>query len=88
MQSPEGQALLRWADQPQHEFNTIVLIADHQLYIRSEAMFSIFARISAPWRWLRVARIIPAPFRDWMYDKLPSTVIGYLANMIPAIAFA
>ncbi|PRW84794.1 thiol-disulfide oxidoreductase [Pseudomonas simiae] len=70
VQSPEGQALLRWVGLPQHEFNTIVLIADHQFYIRSDAMFSIFARLPAPWRWLRVARIIPGPFRDWMYDKI------------------
>lgn len=70
VQSSEGQALLRWAGLPQHEFNTIVLITDHQFYVRSDAMFSIFACLPAPWRWLRFARIVPGPFRDWMYDKI------------------
>jgi len=70
VQSAEGQALLEWAGLPQHEFSTIVLIADNQSYVRSDAMFRIFARLPAPWRWLRFARIIPGPFRDWMYDKI------------------
>lgn len=70
VQSPEGQALLEWAGLPQHEFNTIVLITDHQFHLRSDAMFRIFACLPAPWRWLRVARIIPGPFRDWMYNKI------------------
>jgi predicted DCC family thiol-disulfide oxidoreductase YuxK len=70
VQSPEGQALLEWAGLPRHEFNTIVLIADHQFHVRSDAMFRIFDRLPAPWRWLRVARIIPGPFRDWMYNRI------------------
>lgn len=70
VQSPEGQALLEWAGLPRHEFNTIVLIAEHQHHVRSDAMFRIFARLPAPWRWLRAARIIPGPFRDWMYNKI------------------
>lgn len=70
VQSPEGQALLGWAGLPQREFNTIVLIADQHFYIRSDAMFRIFACLPAPWRWLKLARIIPAPLRDWMYDKI------------------
>lgn len=70
VQSPEGQALLAWARLPQDRFNTIVLIADNEVSIRSAAMFEILARLPPPWRWLTVAKVVPAGVRDWMYDKI------------------
>lgn len=70
VQSPEGQELLRWAGLPQDKFNTIVLISNNEVSIRSAAMFGILGRLNAPWRWLTVARVIPAALRDWMYDKI------------------
>ena len=70
VQSPEGQELLRWAGLPQDKFNTIVLISNNKVYIRSEAMLEILCRLNAPWRWLTAARVVPAAIRDWMYDKI------------------
>ncbi|OCR26036.1 thiol-disulfide oxidoreductase [Pseudomonas syringae] len=70
VQSPEGQALLAWAGLPTDDFNTIVLVSDNQFFVRSEAMFQILARLPAPWRWMRSARIVPGRMRDWMYDKI------------------
>ncbi|MEX5592902.1 thiol-disulfide oxidoreductase DCC family protein [Pseudomonas orientalis] len=70
VQSPEGQTLLKWAGLPQDRFNTIVLISNGRVSVRSEAMFEILARLSAQWRWLTAARIIPIALRDWMYDKI------------------
>ncbi|WP_420794066.1 MULTISPECIES: thiol-disulfide oxidoreductase DCC family protein [Pseudomonas] len=70
VQSPEGQALLKWAGLPQDKFNTIVLISNDKVSVRSEAMFEILARLDAPWRWLTAARVVPATLRDWMYDKI------------------
>ena len=70
VQSPEGQELLRWAGLPQDKFNTIVLISNNKVSIRSEAMFEILGRLNAPWRWLAAARVVPAAMRDWMYDKI------------------
>lgn len=70
VQSPQGQALLRWAGLPQDKFNTIVLIANNKVFIRSEAMFEILGRLGVPWRWLTVASVIPQTMRDWMYDKI------------------
>ncbi len=70
VQSPEGQALLKWAGLPQDKFNTIVFIARNEVFVRSAAMFEILARLPAPWCWLTLARIIPGTLRDWMYDKI------------------
>jgi predicted DCC family thiol-disulfide oxidoreductase YuxK len=70
VQSPEGQELLGWAGLPQEEFNTIVFIEGDQFFVRSAAMFEINARLPWTWQWLGMARAIPRPFRDWMYDKI------------------
>lgn len=70
VQSPEGQALLRWAGLPQDKFNTIVLVSNNKVYIRSEAMFEILGRLGTPWRWLVFARVVPKALRDWMYNKI------------------
>lgn len=70
VQSAEGQALLAWAGLPQHEFNTIVLIAENQIHIRSDAMLEIAARLPWYWHWLGLARVVPRPIRDWLYDKI------------------
>jgi predicted DCC family thiol-disulfide oxidoreductase YuxK len=70
VQSDEGQQLLAWAGLPQDKFNTIVLIADNRVFIRSEAMFEILSRLSAPWRWLKIMRVLPGTLRDWLYDRI------------------
>lgn len=70
VQSPEGQALLGWAGLPQDRFNTIVLIEGDQVFIRSDAMFEIFARLGQPWRLLNGAKRVPRAARDWVYDKI------------------
>ncbi|QAY86189.1 thiol-disulfide oxidoreductase [Pseudomonas arsenicoxydans] len=70
VQSPEGQELLKWAGLPLEKFNTIVLISQNNVCMRSEAMFEILGQLNAPWRWLKAARVIPATMRDWMYDKI------------------
>jgi predicted DCC family thiol-disulfide oxidoreductase YuxK len=70
VQSAQGQQLLKWAGLPQDEFKTIVFITGDRFYVRSDAMFRILARLPPPWRWLCLARVIPGPLRDWMYDKI------------------
>jgi predicted DCC family thiol-disulfide oxidoreductase YuxK len=70
VQSEQGQAFLAWAGLPRHAFNTIVLVAGDRFYVRSEAMFQIVKRLPWYWRWVVVARLIPGPFRDWLYNKI------------------
>lgn len=70
VQSPEGQALLKWAGLPQHAFNTIVLVENDRFYVRSDAMFRIIAYLPARWHWLLLGRVFPKVVRDWLYDKI------------------
>jgi predicted DCC family thiol-disulfide oxidoreductase YuxK len=70
VQSPEGQALLKWAGLPQDQFNTIVLVENERFYVRSDAMFKILAHLPARWHWLLLGRLFPKVIRDWLYDKI------------------
>lgn len=70
VQSPEGQALLKWAGLPQDAFNTIVLVEDDRFYARSDAMFRIIAHLPARWHWLLLGRVFPKVIRDWLYDRI------------------
>jgi len=70
VQSPEGQALLKWAGLPQDAFNTIVLVEDDRFYVRSDAMFRIIAHLPARWHWLLLGRVFPKVIRDWLYDRI------------------
>lgn len=37
--------------------------------VRSEAVLRVANYLGGPWRMFVVARIIPAPLRDWLYDR-------------------
>jgi len=70
VQSLEGQALLKWAGLPVDEFDTMAVIEDQQLYLRSDAFFKVMRHLPAPWRWLDVLRVVPRGVRDWCYDRI------------------
>lgn len=70
VQSKQGQALLAQHGLPTDHFDTMALIDDGQLCVRSDAVLRIVASLSYPWRLLAVLRLIPAPVRDWCYDRI------------------
>lgn len=37
--------------------------------VRSEAVLRVADYLGGPWRAFKVARVIPAPLRDWLYDR-------------------
>ncbi|WP_434773407.1 thiol-disulfide oxidoreductase DCC family protein [Pseudomonas entomophila] len=68
VQSPEGQALLAWAGLPRQHFNTVAVIRDDQLWVRSDAFFELVPRLSRRWHWLSVLQYVPKAVRDAVYD--------------------
>lgn len=68
VQSPEGQALLAWAGLPQRHFDTVAVIRDDQVWVRSDAFFELVPQLSGRWRWLGVLRYVPKAVRDAVYD--------------------
>lgn len=70
VQSPEGQALLAWADLPLDQFDTMAVIRDQQYWVRSDAFFEVVAQLPAGWRPLGLLRLFPVKLRDWAYDRI------------------
>lgn len=70
VQSAQGQALLAWYGLPTDRFDTMALIDEDGLHVRSSALLRILARLPQPWRSLSWLRLIPRPLRDWGYDRI------------------
>ncbi|QMV65855.1 thiol-disulfide oxidoreductase DCC family protein [Pseudomonas berkeleyensis] len=70
VQSTQGQALLAWYGLPTDRFDTMALIDEAGLHVRSSALLRILARLPQPWRSLSWLRVIPRPLRDWSYDRI------------------
>lgn len=70
VQSAQGQALLAWFGLPTDHFDTMALIENGQLLLRSDALLRIVAQLPGAWRHLALLRGIPRPVRDWCYDRI------------------
>ncbi|WP_010490090.1 thiol-disulfide oxidoreductase DCC family protein [Pseudomonas sp. S9] len=70
VQSKEGQALLGWGGLPLDHFDSMALIENGQMLLRSDAVLRIFAQLPGPWRYLKWLRLIPRPVRDWCYNRI------------------
>lgn len=70
VQSAQGQALLAWYGLPTDRFDTMALIDEAGLHVRSNALLRILARLPQPWRSLSWLCLIPRPLRDWCYDRI------------------
>lgn len=72
VQSAQGQALLLWAGLPTERFDSMALIEDGRLLLRSDAVLRILAQLPGPWPWRALAwlRLIPRSVRDWCYDRI------------------
>jgi len=70
VQSAQGQALLAWFGLSTEQFDTMALIEEGELLVRSDALLRILAQLPGPWRFLALLRVIPRPVRDWCYDRI------------------
>jgi predicted DCC family thiol-disulfide oxidoreductase YuxK len=41
---------------------------DESVAVRSDGALHVISHADLPWRWLRVARVVPRPVRDRLYD--------------------
>ena len=74
LQSDEGQALLREHGLPA-DLDSMVFVrqlgdAPARAYIRSDALLQIGQDIGGFWQALSWLRVIPAPLRNWLYDRM------------------
>ena len=68
LQSAAARRLLEPLGLNPQAFDSVVLLADGRIYLKSEAALSIASHLAWPWRWLRLLRIVPRPLRDLVYD--------------------
>jgi predicted DCC family thiol-disulfide oxidoreductase YuxK len=66
LQTPLGQKLLQDHGIDPADAETFLLLKNETPYLRSDAAMEI-ARNLGWWRWLRVFRILPRPWRDYLY---------------------
>ena len=70
VQSAEGQALLEWGGLPTDHFDSMALIENGQILLRSDAVLRIVAQLPGIWRFMAWLRVIPRAVRDWCYDRI------------------
>lgn len=69
-QSALGTALYRHYGLNTENWESNLLIANGQLFLRSEAAIEIVSRFGGLWQLLRIMRIIPRAWRDRLYDMV------------------
>jgi predicted DCC family thiol-disulfide oxidoreductase YuxK len=70
LQSEAGRAILAWAGLACADGDTMVFLERGKVYTRSTAVLRIARHLRRPWCWLAAALAVPAPLRDWFYDRL------------------
>jgi predicted DCC family thiol-disulfide oxidoreductase YuxK len=70
VQSAEGQAILEFFGLPTETFDTMLLIDAGTAYKQSDAFIQVIRHLPRPWRFLALARLVPKPIRDWLYDRV------------------
>jgi predicted DCC family thiol-disulfide oxidoreductase YuxK len=68
LQSQAGQKLLQQHNLSTKEFDSFVLIDNGKIYKKSAASLRVMNRLPWYWKEAQLFRIIPAAFRDAIYD--------------------
>lgn len=68
IQSPYGRSLAAIAGIDPDQPLSFVFFDQGRALQKSAAVLALLGRLHAPWRWLRLARVIPEPWRDRAYD--------------------
>lgn len=70
VQSEQGKALLRFAGLPDDNIRSIVLMKDHDHWLRAQAIFRIMQCMPWPWRILAVLQFMPDVISNYCYDRI------------------
>jgi predicted DCC family thiol-disulfide oxidoreductase YuxK len=70
MQSAYGQALMRTAGLDPEAPSSFLFFDRGRPLEKSAAVLALLDRLPSPWRWGRMAGLLPCAWRDWAYDTL------------------
>jgi predicted DCC family thiol-disulfide oxidoreductase YuxK len=80
LQSETATTLIGGAADPLAMPDSIVLVDDGRLYVRSTAALRIARRLRFPWPLLWVFMVVPRPLRDWVYDVIARHRYGWFGK--------
>lgn len=80
MQSRAGQMLLARHGLPPADWDSFVLIDGDRVLTKSRAALAVMRRLRAPWRWLRVATVVPRSLADRLYDWVARNRYGWFGR--------
>jgi predicted DCC family thiol-disulfide oxidoreductase YuxK len=69
-QSPAGQRIMRERGVPEEGLDSMILVEDDRVLVRSAAGLSIAKRLSGAWPVLYAFIAVPGPWRDAVYDLI------------------
>ncbi len=72
MQSDVGKELTNKYNIDTNVVDSIVLIKDDKVFIKSAAVLEILKDMPIWWRVFRIGIILPKVIRDWLYDLIAS----------------
>jgi predicted DCC family thiol-disulfide oxidoreductase YuxK len=50
--------------------DSLVLVEEGRVWVKSEAVLRVSRRLGWPWSWMWVLRVMPRGVRDWAYDAV------------------
>ena len=68
LQSSEGQRLLHKHGLPAHQMDSLVLIRDDKIFLKSSGALEIARYLSGFWPVFYIFKLIPYPIRDIIYN--------------------
>lgn len=80
LQSETATTLIGGTAGPFSMPDSIVLVDDGRLYVRSTAALRIARRLRFPWPLLWVFMAVPRPLRDWVYDVIARHRYGWFGK--------
>jgi len=80
LQSETATTLIGGTANPLAMPDSIVLVDDGRLYVRSTAALRIARRLRFPWPLLWVFMVVPRPLRDWVYDVIARHRYGWFGK--------
>lgn len=70
LQTQVGNNLCKQHNIDTNEIDSIVLIKNDTVYIKSHAVLEILKDLPIGWRFFRIGIILPKGIRDWLYDVI------------------
>jgi predicted DCC family thiol-disulfide oxidoreductase YuxK len=69
LQSETGAGIQRRFDLDPADLDTMVLVEDGRVYLKSGAALRVLRQLSGAWPLLSLLLVVPRPIRDWAYDR-------------------